>query len=305
MVRNAEKLYYPLVESIKSILDLVDEYVVVIGNNDADDGTLKLVESIKSDKIKIYHSVWDFKAYPGGSELAHQTDIAKSYCTGDWLFYLQADEIVDAKEHKEIKNSCLMHLYTQDIDGLIFRYKHFWGDYDHAFIDNHAWYRREIRIIRNKPDIHSWRDAQSFRIIPEFTKEKYLEKEGTSKLKVAEIDAHIYHYGWVRPPKLMGKKQAYFSDCYKEDNTYREEDVVISALDFGAMGLIPKYAGVHPAVMKERIALFNWAEQLNYSTKLGRKPKHKHEKFKYKLLTWIEHKWFNNGLFVFKNYEVL
>ena len=305
MVRNAEKLYYPLVESIKSILDMVDEYVVVIGNNDPDDGTLEMVESIKSDKIKIYRSEWDFKAYPGGSELAHQTDIAKSYCTGDWLFYLQADEIVDAKEHLSIRHACMMNLHNKEVEGLIFRYLHFWGDYNHAFVDSHAWYRREIRIIRNLPDIHSWRDAQSFRVIPDFTKEKYLQKEGTRKLNVAEIDAHIYHYGWVRPPQLMGKKQIYFEDCYKDENRDSVEEVVISEMDFGAMELIPKYKGTHPAIMKDRIAQFNWGDKLNYTHKLGRKPKHKHEKLKYKLLTWIEHKWVKNGLCEYQNHEVL
>ena len=49
MVRNAEKYYFPIKESIMSILPIVDEFIVALGNNDADDNTLKIIESINSD----------------------------------------------------------------------------------------------------------------------------------------------------------------------------------------------------------------------------------------------------------------
>ena len=88
---------------------------------------------------------------------------------------------------------------------------------------------------------------------------------------MARVDAHVYHYGWVRPPKLMGKKQAYFGDCYAQNNNQPLEDVVISEMDFGAMGTIPLYKASHPKVMANRLNEFNWANQLNYSNKLGRK----------------------------------
>ena len=90
-VRNATKLYYPVKASIESILPIVDEFVIAVGNGDADDHTLEEIQKIKSDKIKIIQTEWDLKKYPGGSEYAHQTDIAKQYCKGEWLFYLQSD----------------------------------------------------------------------------------------------------------------------------------------------------------------------------------------------------------------------
>lgn len=305
MVRNAEKLYYPLVESICSILDLVDEYIVVIGNNDPDDHTLEMVESIGSEKIKIYRSVWDFKAYPHGSELAHQTDIAKEYFSGDWLFYLQADEVVHEKDHAVIRQRCEQLIDNQEVEALVFRYIHFWGDYNHAFTANHNWYRREMRIIRNRPEIHSWRDAQSFRLIPDFTKEKYLTKVGTRKLNVAKVEADIYHYGWVRPPLLMNKKTVSFENCYKDDNQPVQQEIILSEVDFGALGCVPKFKGSHPQVMKAKIHLFDWGNKLNYTKTLGRKPKYKHERWKYRIITFIENLFFKNGLFTFKNYEVV
>ena len=45
-VRNAVKYDYPVIESITSILPIVDEFIVSVGN--CDDGTLQLIESIGS-----------------------------------------------------------------------------------------------------------------------------------------------------------------------------------------------------------------------------------------------------------------
>jgi len=77
MVKNADKLYYPIKQSIESILPIVDEFIVALGDNDDDDNTLALIESIDSDKVKIIRTVWDLNKYPNGMENAHQTDIAK------------------------------------------------------------------------------------------------------------------------------------------------------------------------------------------------------------------------------------
>ena len=61
-VKNAVKYDYPVVESIKSILPLVDEMIVSLG--DSEDETNALIESIGSEKIKIVHSVWDKNSRP-------------------------------------------------------------------------------------------------------------------------------------------------------------------------------------------------------------------------------------------------
>ena len=56
-VRNAVKYDYPVLESIKSILPVVDEFIVAVGNSE--DDTLALIKSIDSPKIKIIETVWD------------------------------------------------------------------------------------------------------------------------------------------------------------------------------------------------------------------------------------------------------
>src|SRR5688572_9895054 len=106
MVKNATKLYYPIKQSIASVLDIVDEFVVALGDCDADDRTREEILSLNSSKVKIIDTVWDLKKYPNGMENAHQTDIAKNACSGDWLIYLQADEVIHEKYHQTIYTNC-------------------------------------------------------------------------------------------------------------------------------------------------------------------------------------------------------
>ena len=56
-VRNVVKYDYPVVESIRSILPVVDEFIVNVGR--CDDGTLELIRSISDPKIRIVESIWD------------------------------------------------------------------------------------------------------------------------------------------------------------------------------------------------------------------------------------------------------
>ena len=78
MGKNTGKLYYPLRQAIESILPLVDEFVVALGDSDPDDRSREEILNIQSDKIKIIDTVWNVEKYPRGMEHAHQTDIAKN-----------------------------------------------------------------------------------------------------------------------------------------------------------------------------------------------------------------------------------
>lgn len=304
MVRNATKLYYPIRASIESILPIVDEFVIALGSGDADDNTLEEIQKINSDKIKIIHTKWDLEKYPGGSEYAHQTDIAKEHCKGDWLFYLQSDEVIHEKYLPAIKKKCYELLNNKTTEGLLFNYKHFWGDYSH-YIISHAWYPKEIRIIRNNAEIHSWRDAQSFRRIPAFNGTDYFQKENTYKLKVAEADAWVYHYGWVRPPEKMQKKRVSFETHMqgneKAISIFKEEPDVF---DYGNLSKLCVFKETHPEVMKDFIKKFNWQHQLYPHNKQLKK--HKHNKLKYRMLTFIEQNILRgNQIAGFKNYELI
>lgn len=295
MVRNADKYYYPIKESILSVLPIVDEFIVALGDCDNDDKTREQIESINSNKIQIIDRIWNEKDFVDGKIFANETDCALSQCSGDWCFYLQADEVIHEKDLNLIKESCEKYIDTPIVDGLLFKYYHFFGDYNH-YLPFHGWYKNEIRIVRNNTGIYSYKDAQSFR------------KNENKKLNVVEIDAHIYHYGWVRPPEIMQSKKKEQDSMHqgkiKTNTDYQEKSY---EFEFGALGLIPVFPRTHPSVMSNLISKLSWKYKLNYSkkSKLTR-PLMKHEKIKYRLLSFFENNLLGGrNLGGFKNYILL
>ncbi|MEZ5059649.1 MAG: glycosyltransferase family 2 protein, partial [Saprospiraceae bacterium] len=71
-IRNAVEYEYPVVEAIRSILPICDEFVVAVGNSK--DETLQLIKDINDPKIKIIETVWDDSLREGGKVLAVETD---------------------------------------------------------------------------------------------------------------------------------------------------------------------------------------------------------------------------------------
>ena len=304
-VRNGEKLYYPVVESIKSILPIVDEFVIAVGRGDDDDRTRDKIVEIGDPRVKIIDTDWEEKYFQKGIINAIQTDVAKDQCSGDWLFYLQADEVVHEKYLPVIQDRCEQLLDCPDVEGLLLRYKNFWGEYDH-YHKSHGWYPREIRMIRNHSDIHSWQSAQSFRRFDYYDHPR--QDEGHRKLKVANVDAEIYHYGWVRPPHLMqNKRRALDSVHWGLKKALTHYHSAPEEFDYGPLDRLAEFKDTHPGVMLERIKKMDWQDKLQMQGKPNplRKP-HKHETLKYRLLTALEHTIFRGKeLGGFKNYILL
>ncbi len=272
IVKNAEKYNYQVWESISSVLPLVDYFLVVIG--DSEDTTEEIVKSIKSNKIEIQHSVWDM-SLKNGHFLSAETNkafdrIADDY---DWCIYVQADEVLHEDDYPEIRESMLKYKDNKEVQGLIFNWKHFWGNYKYIS-EGRCFYRRDIRIIKNNKNIRSWNDAQGFRI-----------KDG-SKLTGVPLKASIYHYGWVRHPKYMRTKvqnslwnRSMWKDTEEEMFNYNEEYTGVKL-----------YKGTHPKLMQERIAKHNWEVNIN--------PKKRKYKLKERFLMWLER---NTGHRLFEN----
>jgi len=304
-VRNGMKLYYPVIESITSILPICDEFVIAVGEGDEDDDTRMRIADINDPKIQILDTKWDPNYFKEGVINALQTDVAQQACTGDWLFYLQADEVVHEKYLPLIKSRCEELLENEEVEGLLFRYKHFWGDYFH-YHDGHGWYSHEIRIIRNRSDIHSWQSAQSFRRYDYFNNPR--QPDGHYRLKVAKVDAEVYHYGWVRPPHKMQNKRLALDSVHwglKKSAEYYEK--APKEFDYGPLNLLGEFKESHPSVMGERIEAMDWQDELQYSGKPNpNREKHKHEKLKYRIISIIE-KHLNGGNQIggFRNYILL
>ena len=140
-VRNAIKFDYPVVEAIRSVLPLCDEFVVAAGNSD--DNTRDLIASIDPARIRILDTVWDDDLREGGKVLADETDKALDAVPDDcdWAFYIQADEVVPEACHSAIKAGMKDFNDDHEVEGLLFNYLHFFGSYDYV-ASSRDWYRR-------------------------------------------------------------------------------------------------------------------------------------------------------------------
>lgn len=283
-IRNAIKNDYAIVEAITSILPICDEFVVAVG--DCEDDTRKLIENIDSPKIKIIDTVWDMSVREGGRTFALETDKAFNAISKDvdWAFYIQGDECVHEKYLPLIKKEMEDNLDKPNIEGLLFKYLHFYGSYDY-YGQSRRWYRREIRILKRNLNVRSYRDAQGFRI-------------DDRKIKVKLIDACIYHYGWVKPPKGLVNKVNNFNTFYHDDDWLNENQMSTEEFDYGNADKLLKFEGSHPKVYLKRIQAMNW--KFNFDPTKANKKLTPRRKF----LAWVEEQ-FGLRLFEYKNYKRL
>ncbi|MBS1505165.1 MAG: glycosyltransferase [Bacteroidetes bacterium] len=245
IIRNSVKYDYPIVEAITSILPLCDEVVVAVG--DSVDNTMDLIRSINSPKIKIIETVWDETLRKGGRTFALETDKAFNAISpdSDWAFYIQADETVHEKYYPVIWAEMEKYKDSPEVDGLLFKYKHFYGSYDYVG-ESWRWYRREIRVVRNNKNIFSYRDAQGFR------------KKPNDKLMVKLIDAYIYHYGWVKDPRAMQNKQQDWNKFYHDDTWIEQHVAKAEEFDYSNIDSLELFKETHPSAMLDRIRRKNW-----------------------------------------------
>ena len=232
IVRNAVKFNYPVVASICSILPICDEFIVNVG--DSQDGTLELIHSIASPKIRIIQTKWDMSQKP--QVLSQQTNLALKECKGDWAFYLQSDEVIHEADLHQLKRCMHYYLGQKDVDALRFKWLHFYGSFWRYRVDS-GWYQKQDRIVRNNRQVESYDDAFGFRRV-----------DG-NPLKTRWTHCFLYHYGWVNSNEAIQKR---FENAIDIGYMNKEMNAPLKG-DYGDLNRFPYYAGTHPSVMKETV----------------------------------------------------
>jgi len=252
IIRNGEKFDYPYLESLRSLLPLVDEVHVNVGiGEDSTIDRLKRFEAEEGQgKVRIFESHWpldDPEKRRGGKILSEQTNLALDRCTGDWCLYIQADEILHEQDYPALISAMRDGLNDPEVDGLLFDYRHFYGSYD-IIQDSRSAYRREVRAIKRSSQARSVGDAQSFRLA-----------DG-KKPKVIRANARIFHYGWVRTPDAMKDKTVFMDSLYHGKTDSKEEQTPYSGNNYKYKRFwgLKRFQETHPAVMKSRIQEKNW-----------------------------------------------
>lgn len=235
-LRNAVLLGYPFIESINSLLPVCDEVIIAVGKSE--DNTLELVRQINDPKIKIIETSWNENMADRGYVYAQQKMIAQFNCNGDWVFYLEGDEVIHEKDVPLIRGQMAKYLADKEVEALVFDYHHFYGAPDYVAISP-RWYRKAPRIIRNT--IRSYAPDGLFWVVMDNNKHGRYPK-------AANVGCHLYHYGHVRNVQAMDNKnqkvERYWNKVAQKFNSYGNVDPK-SIIQFNSS---------HPEIVK------NWLE---------------------------------------------
>ena len=235
-LRNGQKYGYPFVASIRSILPIVDEFVIALGP--CDDDTEQMIRAIGDPKIRIIPTQWNERIRSDysvkGFVYGQQKSIALFNCTGDWAFYLEGDEVVHEDDLPKIHSAMKRHLDDGSVEALAFDYLHFYGNAN-TYAWSPGWYRSEVRIIRNT--IPAWGPEGLFFIVLDS------HKKGRYP-RAAHTGATIYHYGWLKTEQQINmRKQSvakFWSNNPKPPVVYAEIDPRVLRL----------FSGSHPKTVQ-------------------------------------------------------
>ncbi|MDB4037949.1 glycosyltransferase [Candidatus Thioglobus sp.] len=226
-IKNGQILGYPFLQSIQSILPIVDEFVINVGMSE--DNTLDLIKSLSSPKIRIIESTWNESMQDRGYVYGQQKMIAQFNCTGDWAFYIEGDEVYHEKDLEKIKNSMQINLNNPEVEALVFDFYHFYGNAN-SYLDSPGWYRSEARVI--KSSVRSYAPDGLFWLV--------LEKNKKGRYpKAKKVDVHCYHYGWVRSQEQMNLKSKKVQKYWGK----KHNDIDYSQID---QSIIKEFVGSHP-----------------------------------------------------------
>ena len=251
-IKNGQILGYPFLQSIQSVLPIVDEFVINVG--ESEDDTLSLIESISSSKIRIIKSKWNDSMKDRGYVYGQQKMIAQFNCTGDWAFYIEGDEIYHENDLNQIQSAMQNYLRDSNVEALVFDFYHFYGNAN-TYLDSPGWYRSEARVIKNS--VRSYAPDGLFWVVLEQNKKGRYPR-------AKHIGVNCYHYGWVRSEEEMNLKSQ------KVQKYWGKDYVKVDYSQINSM-IFKEFRGSHPKIIQswlpKDIGIFNADSDYKLSSK--------------------------------------
>ena len=163
VVKDAIKQGYPFVEAIASALPICDEFLVSDGYSS--DGTFETLQKISllNKKVKIYRNEWSRRSL---YLIADVSNGLRKKCKSDYLFYIQAPEIVHEDDVQLLKSYPEMF---PEVDTFCLPYT--------SIISNFKVQEEfRLRLCRNIERINLTGDAWAFSVSKKFIRSEALNK---------------------------------------------------------------------------------------------------------------------------------
>lgn len=234
-LRNAVKLGYPFELAIRSLRPLCDEVVVLVDPTSEDD-TLARVRALTPDVI--VESAWDTENHAGhvNCEITIQTRKAIAATTGDWIFSLQADEMLHESEIDQIRWE-IEEADRHGITGIEFLRIYFYRTLTQVRVDWSIWMVRLFMQDRWKPDVDG-----AMRFDPCAANERRMPSA-----------AKIYHYSRVGDPHLIAERVRNLDRFFHAPETVQSGD--LPTYDFSTLRRLDTYVIDAPTEIAENALL--------------------------------------------------
>lgn len=172
--KNVCMLGYPALESVLSIIDLVDEAILCVDPN-SDPDTLELVKAICNSpkyglKVRDVWHVWPSTS-PDGSAIGEASQFCLSQVQTEFAFNLQADEVISPHLYNWLQYNW-QDLAQKGIEAFKFKVLHtefnaqqYQGGNDTSTYDwqSGAGYNSSFKLIKMRPDTAFEHDAWTFK----------------------------------------------------------------------------------------------------------------------------------------------
>jgi len=241
VIRNGLLQGYPFWESLSSALPFADE--IVISEGFSTDDTYKYImkfAEMHGDKVRVFRDDWKRHKSGCGEVITKISNIAMSRCDAEWIYYLQADEVIHEENAPFVRNIATYH--SHEFNAVSFPFYHFIDSWKP--LEKGRAYDEAIRMVKNDKAISLIGDGWNFggAIQP-------ICPAGLSPKP-------IYHLGWVFPENCDVKRIEH-GKIYRDMPGYQEtakraENNIASLASYKPLE-IPSDFDDYPLIMKRLV----------------------------------------------------
>ncbi|MDP4099404.1 glycosyltransferase [Paenibacillus sp. P96] len=177
IVRN-EAEYLP--KCLGSVMRMVDEIIIV--DTGSTDDTVAIAKAFGANVIQM----------PWGDSFSAARNRGLEEATGDWILWLDADEVMDVAEAGKLKELLTRDaIQEQCVEGLQFYFIHHMkaGVVEHNCLQ---------RMVRNRPE-YRFEGRVHEQILPSMLK-------ANPGMAIGQVDIHVHHYGNLVPNMVRQDK---------------------------------------------------------------------------------------------------
>ena len=171
IVKNEEAT---IAQCLKSVHTAVDEMIIV--DTGSTDQTITLCEAYGAT---VLHYEWN-------QDFAAARNFGIAHATGDWILWMDADEVVDAEDGNKLKQA----IQTEEYDFLSIHLINYFGERVHP---NETYHIAHTRLFRN---------GKGYQFVGAI--HETLDIQGHSAFPMKDI--RIHHYGYTTPQVQIKKK---------------------------------------------------------------------------------------------------